>query len=214
MQELITSFIIQAKECKLPGIGKFRVITTPAETDIINHRITPPVVEFLFTGKEDKVSDELVKYVAEKKDISTAAALTEVKDWCSQAAVKLGNDEEILFPSLGALKKGGSGNIYFHGEAPLSFFGPVVAERVIHKNAEHTMIVGDHETTSTAMNRLLSETGEEKKSHWKLMALILFCIGVIVLFLYLYQHSFSSSAIGNQEKVESPSSPAATYSSP
>lgn len=210
MQELITSFIIQAKECKLPGIGKFRVITTPAEPDIINHQIVPPVVEFLFTGKEDKVSDELVKYVATRKDINTNDALNEIKEWCTQANDRLKNEEEIVFHSIGTLKKGGSGNIYFHREIPVSLFGPVAAERVIHKNAEHTMLVGDRETTSTVMNQLLSEHEEIKRAPWKITTLILLCISVIVLFIYFYKHSFSASAIGNQGKIV-PHTPAATY---
>jgi len=41
MQDLITSFIIQAKECKLPGIGMFRSVTTPAEPDIASKQISP-----------------------------------------------------------------------------------------------------------------------------------------------------------------------------
>ncbi len=210
MQELITSFIIQAKECKLPLIGKFRVVNTPAEPDIINHQLLPPVVEFLFTGKEDKVSDELVKYVATRKDINTNDALKEIKEWCSQANDRLRNEEEIIFQTLGTLKKGGSGNIFFHREVPVSLFSPVAAERVIHKNAEHSMLVGDRETTSTVMNQLLSETEDIKREPWKITTLILLCIAVIVLFLYFYMYSFSSSAIGNQGKIV-PLTPSATY---
>lgn len=211
MQELITSFIIQAKECRLAGIGKFRLVTTPAEPDIINHQIVPPLVEILFTGKEDKVSDELVKYVSTIKNISTDTAFDKIKEWCSQAKDKLLNEEEIVFQTLGTLKKGGSGNIFFHRYVPVSIFSPVAAERVVHKNAEHTMLVGDRETTSTIMNQLLNEHEEIKRVPWKLTTLILLGIAVIILFLYFYQHSFSSSSIGNQGKVAPSNTPSATY---
>ena len=68
MQDLITSFIIQSKECKLAEIGKFTVITKPAKTDIANKQITPSFKEIHFNKREEKISDELVKYVADKKD--------------------------------------------------------------------------------------------------------------------------------------------------
>lgn len=212
MQELITSFIIQSKECKLPGIGMFRRITSPAETDIINHQITPPVVEYLFTGKEDKVSDELVQYVAAKKNISTETALSQIQEFCSQLRDRLRDDEEINMHSLGTLKKGGSGNIFFHRDQPFIFSPVVTAERVIHKNASHTMIVGDRETTSTAMNELLVEPEEEKKETWKITSIVLLCLGIIILIFYFYLKSFSSSALGKQGSVTPASPPEATYS--
>lgn len=211
MQDMIISFIAQAKECKLPGIGKFRVITTPAEHDTINKKILPPVTEVLFTGKEEKVSDELVKYIATRKNISTDDAFTSIKEWCSELVSKLKDEEEVILPLLGTLKKGTSGNILFHSYPAIQFLETAPAERVVHKNTEHTMLVGDKETTSSAMNLLLNEEVEVKNNTWKTIALILLTVALVLLLFYFYEHSSSLSAMGNQVKI-SPQSPAPTYS--
>ena len=106
MQNLITSYIIQAKECRLRDIGRFKINDISAETDIANKQIIPPAFEISFTSREDKISDGLVKYVAEKKRIPVSKALDELKNWCADTKIKLKNGAEILFESLGSIKKG------------------------------------------------------------------------------------------------------------
>jgi len=213
MQDLITSFIIQSKECKLAGIGMFRNVTIPAEPDIASKKISPPVFEKLFTGREEKISDELVKYVASKKNISLSEALENIKEWCAETKSKLKDGEEIFFQSLGSLKKEPSGNILFRNQNKVSFFEPISVERVIHKNSEHKVLVGDRETTSSVMNEFYhheEETGV-KNNQWKIISIVLLAIALILLYFYFYQHSFSFSSFGNQGKI-SPQSPPETYS--
>lgn len=211
MEDIITSFITQSKECKLPGIGKFRQVITPAEPDIANKQILPPVTEFLFTGREEKISNELINYIAVKKNVPISEAQALIKEWCSNVSFKLKNGEELLLPSLGSLKKVASGNIFFHRQKDISFFVPVPAERVIHKDSVHAVLVGDRETNSTVMNQLLNEEEEVRTNNmWKIVALILFTICLLLLFFYFYQHPFSLSSLGNQQKVL-PQAPPATY---
>ena len=210
MQDLIASFIIQSKECKLPGIGKFRQVITAAEADIANKQIIPPVTEFLFTGKEEKISNELINYIAVKKNVPIAEAQALIKEWCSNISFKLKNGEELLLPSLGSLKKVALGNIFFHRENDIPFFMPVAAERVIHQNSVHAVLVGDRETNSSVMNQLLSEEEVLPNNTWKIVALILLIACLLFLFFYFYQHPFSLSSLGNQGKI-SPQAPPATY---
>ena len=214
MQDLITSFIIQAKECKLAGIGKFRSITTSAESDIASKTISPPIMEKLFTGKEERISDELVKYIAIKKDIPLSDAHENIKNWCDDTKSKLKNGEEIFFQSLGSLKKEASGNILFRSHNLVRFFDPITVERVIHKNSEHKVLVGDKETTSSVMNQFFQdEETEVKKNPWKIISIVLLAIGVLLLFFYFYENSFLFSSIANHEKIV-PQVPPDTYSIP
>jgi nucleoid DNA-binding protein len=211
MQDLITSFIIQSKECKLSDIGKFTVVTRPAKADIANKQITPPFREIVFNKREEKITDELVKYVADKKGISSFEAFSEIKKWCAETKEKLKNGEEILLDSLGVLKKESSGNISFENQITSPFFAPVPAERVIHKNSEHAVLVGDRETTSSVMNQFYSEEETTTKSNaWKIIAIILLAIALVLLFFYFYSHPFSLSELGNHVKTVPQSSPA-TY---
>ncbi|MGN6542141.1 MAG: hypothetical protein ACTHKY_15135 [Ginsengibacter sp.] len=211
MQDLITSYIIQSKECKLAGLGKFTRTTVHAEQDIVNKRIFPPSTEILFTTREEKISDELIKYIADKKKIDPSEALTLIKKWCTDTKAKLKNGEEILLKPLGVLKKGALGNILFHTENNPLFFAPVPAERVIHKNSEHAVLVGDKETTSSVMNQFYHAEEPNKKSNaWKIFAIILLLIALVLLFFYFYGYPVSLSSFGSHMKVV-PQTPTPTY---
>jgi len=203
MQDLITSFIIQSKECRLRDVGKFRIVNNSARVDVANKQIEPPVTEIIFSSREEKISDGLVKYVSEKKKIPVADALDELKRWCADTKSKLKQGEEILLEPLGVLKKAASGNEFVrNSKAGVSFFEPVVAERVIHENTEHEMLVGDKHTTSSVMNHYYQE--EEiipKSNRWKIFAIILLLIGLVLLFLHFYANPFSAKTVGNQQRV-------------
>lgn len=211
MQDLITSFIIQSKECRLADIGKFTIVTAPAKADIANKQISPGLKEIVFTKREEKISDELVKYIANKKKISSFEALSEIKKWCADTKEKLKNGEIILLQPLGVLKKEPTGNISFESQIVTLFFGSVAAERVIHKNSEHAVLVGDRETTSSVMNQFYSlEEPATKSNAWKIIAIVLLVIALVFLFFHFYGHPFSLSEFGNQGKTV-PQSPPATY---
>lgn len=213
MQDLITSFIIQSKECRLRDVGKFRVVNTSARVDVANKQIIPPALEIVFTSREEKISDGLVKYISEKKKIPVADALDELKRWCADAKNKLKKGEAILLEPLGVLKKGASGNEFVRSSnATVTFFEPVIAERVIHENTEHAMLVGDRETTSAAMNHYYHDEESKRKSNtWKIIGIILLIIGFFLLFLHFYANPFSVKTIGNQQKVIPATAPK-TYS--
>jgi len=212
MQDLITSYIIQSKECKLAELGKFTRTRIHAEHDIANKQISAPFTEFLFTAREEKMSDGLIKYIADKKKIDVSEALALLKKWCAEMKAKLKNGEEILLYPLGVLKKGALGNVSFQGENNTLFFAPVAAERVIHKNSEHAVLVGDRETTSSVMNEFYNaEETETKNNFWKFFAIILLLAALVLLFFYFYGYPVSLSSFGNHIKVV-PQAPSATYS--
>jgi nucleoid DNA-binding protein len=213
MQELITSFIIQSKECKLADIGKFKKVNKAAESDIANKQILPPSSQIQFTGREEKISDGLIKYIADKKRITTSESLAEIKKWCADTKEKLKNGEAILFESLGVLKRESFANIFTPVENEIHFFETVPAIRVIHKNSEHAMLVGDRETTSSVMNQFYHEEEAEAKSNaWKITAIILLALALVILFFHFYGHPFSLSELGNQQKVAPASAPATYFS--
>jgi nucleoid DNA-binding protein len=210
MHDLITSYLIQAKECNLPGIGGFRIITKPASVDVANKKMFPPADEIIFSERTDKISEGFITYIAHKKNIDSTASKEEIKTWCKSTKEKIASGEEIFFDSIGSIQEGADGKVFFKRQEYRTLFEPVIAERVIHKNAEHAMLVGDKETTSSAMNLLLNEEAETKNPSWNIIALILLVIALLVIFLHFYTSSPNSIVTGNQNSfpVQQPS---ATY---
>jgi hypothetical protein len=211
MQNFITSFLIQRKECCLSGIGTFRITTSHSELDVANKKLFPPTDEIIFTTKGDKFSEELVKYIARKEQISEKEAHVNLKKWCKHAIGTLNTGGKIIFTSIGSLQKNATGNIFFQHQKPLTFFKEVAAERIIHKNVEHKILVGDKETTSSAMNQFLNEEQAVKNSKWKIAAIILLALALVVIFIHFYMNEWSLSSTGNQT-IHLPEAPPSTYS--
>lgn len=211
MQDLISSYLIQTKECNLPAIGKISLVTSSNEVDIANKKIMPAEEKVVFSSREDRHIAGIVKYISEKENIDENEAGEKFKMWCQQAKERIGAGEKIVLNSLGFFEKNIAGTISFKNERTSLFFESVRAERVIHKNEEHAVLVGDRETTSSVMNQFLNEEEIVDDSRWKIAAIVFLAIAVIVLFIHFYLHSFSFFSTGNENQF-SPATPAATYS--
>ena len=71
---------------------------------------------------------------------------------------------DVQLESLGSFFVDDNGKINFKPEElPAAFSQPVFAERVIHPDAEHQILVGDKETTNTVMTELLAAKSRNKR---------------------------------------------------
>jgi nucleoid DNA-binding protein len=213
MQELIASYLIQKKECNLPLLGHFRIKAKPAQLDIANKEIFPPSDEILYNEFADNLSPDLISYISVRKNLLHDEAERRINEWCTYAKEKLDSGEKIIFNSIGILQKDGAGNIFFQSTNGIGFYEPVHAERVIHKNAEHSVLVGDRETTSGVMNEFYKNEITEKKLWWKRWAIILASASLLFLLFYFFTHKFSETGIGNSSSV-SASQPPLLHHSP
>ena len=202
MWNLITSYLIQSGECVLPGLGTFTATSTPASLDVANKEILPPLTEYRFTDRTGQPAEGLIKYVARKKEIDEEKALTQIKEVCGRVKEKIFSGEKVILNSVGVLYKDHYQNIIFEKELFSPPIEPVPAIRVVHKEAKHTMVVGDKETDSSEMNEFLNSEPEINpgNSFWKIAAIILFLIGAGLLIFHFYNNTTGNS-VGNGTKV-------------
>ncbi len=214
MQDLIASYLIQSKECHLPLLGNFTIMQVPALLDIANKKIVPSTDEIIFSEMENYLSEGLKNYVSNLYNVSGYEAEERINNWCLDAKIKLDSGGKINFNSVGTLQKSPVGNIFFQSQKPINFYEPVTAERVIHKNAEHAVLVGDKETTSVVMNEFYREDAStSKEKSWKIWAVILSVICLLALLFYFSSHKFSEKGIANPSVIPV-QQPSATYSVP
>ena len=72
---------------------------------------------------------------------------------------------------------------------------PVQAEKVIHKDAEHSILVGDKERTNVEMNEYYSDEEEgSAKYKWWLWAAILGAVAIGAIVLYVVQNGINGLA--------------------
>lgn len=198
MHSLITSYLLQTDKCALPNIGFFKINYKSAETDIVNKQMLPPVEEVVFNEQAAFSSPGLINYIAVKRNIPPGEAENLLNNFCKEWEEKIKAGEALCFESFGCLQKNEAGMISFtRAEGPV-YCKPVNAERVLHDNTEHAVLVGDRETTSTAMNEYYKENILVAKRGWIVRAAILSAIALAILVYCLYNNKIGVSRTGNR----------------
>lgn len=176
MEYLIAPILFKKRSCRLPGIGTLSVKNHPASYNITAAVIKAP--EPFISFSPAKENDDNV--------FNEFTALSEL--------IRKDIDEKgtVTIKGVGEFIKRESGEIDF---LPLQtdplFMPEVTAIRVIRQNAEHTMLVGDKETTNTQMTGYFVDAEEAAmpvKDRWWIWAIVMLTIGLAVIGLYLLQN--------------------------
>src|SRR5580693_6480891 len=95
MQALITSYLIQKKECNLPLLGHFRIKIKPADFEKANKQIFPPADEILYSEFGGNLSGDLITYIANQQNITPDEAQWKINNWCNHAKERIDSGEKI-----------------------------------------------------------------------------------------------------------------------
>jgi nucleoid DNA-binding protein len=212
MQAIITSYLIQKKECNLPLLGHFRIKSKPADFEKSNQRIFPPTDEILYSEFAAKLSGDLLTYISARESITVNEAEEKINNWCDYARKKIDLGGKIIFDSLGSLQKDAVGNVFFQRKKGFGFYEPVSAE-TIQKNGGHTLVTGDTESSSVTSNEFYREEKIKKRTWWKIWAIVLTAISLIILVLHFYLYKFSETGIGSKASIPI-QAPPASYRTP
>lgn len=213
MQDFIASYLVQKKECALPLLGNFKIQNVPAFLDVADKKMIPFTSEVVYTENANHTAGAFTNYIAGVQNISLHEAEEKINNWCLQTKMKLDDGKRINFKSIGNLLKNEAGNIIFEKQHELDFYEALSVERVIHKNEEHAIRVGDKETTSAAMNEYYNYEVVDEKSSWKKWAIALFILSFLGLLIYFTGHKSSDAGMGNQSSFPV-RQPPSTYSVP
>jgi hypothetical protein len=197
MQQLLTNYLIEKKTCPLPGIGVLTIEHNSAWYDVANKLMHPPEEKITFNEFGIANANQLVTYIASAKGMDKDSANSMLTAFCNSWLQKLDSYEPMKFGSLGTLQKNKDGKINFINDTSLSFLDPVPAERVIHKDKVHSVLVGDKETTSSVMTEYYKETVVTNRKPWLAWAAALAGIAIAGAVYHFATHSFSANSMGN-----------------
>ncbi len=185
MHQLIATYLFQHKQCPLLNYGHLFIKTSTAEPNFINKQIDAPQQSIHFSNQEiDSIG--FIEYVASQKNILLQNAKEDVEHFT-----------QLFFSSQQNNLKGiglfttQNGSINFEADDVNSLLTqPANAERVIHQSAEHSMLVGDKETTTTEMTEYFAETIAPQDKWW-IWAITLGLIGIsVIVFYYLIDNQY------------------------
>ena len=204
MLELIAAYLAQKKVCTLPGLGTLSLLSKSASLDVANKQFVAPVDEITFTPGEVHVEPAFVNYVAMRHQIAAEDAAGEVYKWCLNAKEQLANGITVDAGYVGTFTMNGDGHVGLETENLFPLFNNVKAERVIHQNESHNVLVGDKETTNEEMTHFYESSSSPVKlrEKWQLNAVILAALAIIVLVFHLIFNGFSKNGIGNNSAIK------------
>lgn len=199
MQTLIASYLFQNKTCPLPGLGTFSILNSSARADFTNKLIQAPHPTVDFVQVETNPG-AITEYISRSTSLNMHDAAEALKDYCHGLKELIDEGNTVSLAQVGSFSVNENGKIIFKPEdLPSAFLQTVVAERVIHPEAEHQMLVGDKETTNKAMSELFA-TKTEVKGRWWIWAIVLGAIGLLLMLFYFSQTS-DGSFFGNSTKI-------------
>ncbi len=202
MQSHIAAYLFQLNRISLPGLGSFSVSESPAIPDFVNRQILAPVLSTSFSETVDEdAADAFLHYISKKEGITNQQAAEQYQQWYGSVQQQLGQGMQVQLAGIGKLHQQ-NGTVVFDEETlPAVFFPAVHAERVIHPEAAHTMLVGDKETTNVEMTDYFA-TEPVKKDRWWIWALILGLSGAGIILFQLLQYATGIFGTGNACSIE------------
>ncbi len=194
MQQLIASYLFQNKYCALPGIGSLWVTAGNAATDFLDKKIKAPQTTIIFSDVENK-DEGLLDYIAASTSSDKYEATEALEHFCDAVKNNLANNSPATLMGIGEFFVDGAGKIQFQPAAlPEAFLPDVKAERVIHPEAEHHILVGDKDSTNTLMTEYFSDTAPVQKNRWWIWAIIIASVALLALLIYSNSVNASSMA--------------------
>lgn len=183
----------------MPGLGTLKIQRAGATADFTNKLIAPPTSTITFNDK-DTDATALVNYYASVSGSNISDAKNAIEQFSHQIKEKIGAGSTATLDQVGEFSADDLGNTRFKA-APLppAFLAPVPAERVIHPDAEHQILVGDKETTNTVMSDFFSVTSEAK-DRWWIWAIVLALVALTLLYIY-FSTVQGNASFGNGIKI-------------
>jgi nucleoid DNA-binding protein len=204
MFDVLNSYLFQHKSISIPGLGTIYMETLPASVDASTKNMLPPLFYFRFDKYFDAPDREFFSYLANQQKIPDYEALRLYSEFSYVLREKINREEKVYWQGVGELKKNEEGSIVFESTLGNPFFlQPVPAEKVVHPDAKHVLLVGDTERTNVEMNEWLQqETEPRKKRSWWIFALIIGVIALSVLIFHFSSHGWRVDSAGNQQGLQ------------
>ena len=191
--QVLNAYLFQHRSISIPGLGTIYLETFPANVDVADRTILPPLYKFRFDKYFDSPDREIFAYIASQRK------------WYNEFSTDLRNrirtEEKVDWEGVGTLSKDEGGNVLFE-PASMSglYMAPTPAIRINRQNAQHTLLVGDQERTNVEMNEWLhdEEAASKRKWAWWVVALVLAILALAALGWHFYVNGWS---IGNQRTL-------------
>lgn len=211
MEHLIANYLFRNNSCPLPSIGKLVLTEIPATVSLGAKRIEAPQSQIALV-QGDFPAEDFVKYISSVEHVENDVARSRLQSFCEHLQ-KLDSYAETKIPNTGKFYVNAEGSLVFkHSAYPSFFLEAIPAEKVIHPDSSHSLLVGDTESNNVLMTEFFNVEDPAPRSRWWIAALLLAIVGLAIISLY-YVNETNAGIFGNATKTPLPEAPQ-TYTTP
>ncbi|MEO7444612.1 MAG: hypothetical protein ABIT96_03785 [Ferruginibacter sp.] len=208
MEKLIVAYLMRHQHCPLAHTGSLQMVQVPSRTDISAHLIAAPENEIYFSA-EEKPAGDFLEYLSEALQVPVDKASACLGEFCNRLS-DLDAFAELYLPAAGKFFVDADGNLQFRSQKlPAAFYPDVAAERVVHPQAVHQMLVGDKETDTGTMTAYYETSDAGASRRWWLPAFIVLLAALALISFYYFSHP--ASATGGNAMGITLDTPGETY---
>ena len=200
MVDLVARYLSFRKQLSLQDIGTISVEQLPARLDFPNRLLHAPQ-SLLHFSSPAQPDEEFEHWLSEELHISHTAVKEQQQILLANFQHGLSEKNAVEWKGIGAFTKDENKILHFTSAFETEVSEPMKAEKVIRKNAEHLVRVGEDEKTNTEMEELLF--GDQKKTYksfW-FIALALLLIGIVAIWYHQSTNTDSGMKQGNGRKL-------------
>jgi nucleoid DNA-binding protein len=199
MVELIARYLSFQQQVSIKDVGTFSVEELPARLDFPNKLLHAPEHILHFNPKWS--NDELFEQWAQKQlGLSQQEIKAQLQNLSADFQRRLSDKNELNWEGIGRFSKNDQQLILFTNGFEAVKRPPVVAEKVIRKNAQHSIRVGEQEKTNVEMEELLQTQSRKTLNLWWLFALALFLTAFLAILFIANYETKQWNRQGNSEK--------------
>jgi len=162
------------------------------QLDVAEKRISSPVY-IVQHRKEELIPDHQFHFLA-KDGLGSDDLRRELSSFGERMKRHI-QASPFHWKGLGTLRYTSSELLFEPVAIKLDSLQDIAAEKVLRKNVQHNMLVGDQEMTSQQVTEVLSKV-EYKRSWYLVAGWILLIISIAAIIVYLYMKNFETSSTG------------------
>ena len=206
-------YFIQQGSLTLPGVGTFRIQRISAQVDFASKRMMPPSFTIRFDHRYDTPHREMFAYVSQRSGMADWESVRSVNNLAFDIKTRLLHGESVPIEGIGILRPDNGSGFQFDGKRiNYDFILKVRANRVIRKDAEHTVRVGELHRSSSEMEEFLHAHDEPVPMYQRMLfrATILALCALLLFSMRFFNPTDSGFSV--RQDLVHPAETAPTYS--
>jgi hypothetical protein len=190
---LFTKYLVQYGRVCIPEVGTFELVCQPPQLDVADHLFRPP---FYITRYHPhyNLSDHQYEYFASSSNSQKAETANEMALFGERLKRRI-ELEPFEWNGFGTLSFQSSAIFFDSYQINLTSLNNIPAHKVMRKNVQHNMLVGDQQMTTEQVTEVLNKP-ENQRSFYMVIGWVIFIIAAITILILLYLEKFQPASSG------------------